>query len=413
MGWFGQLVVLTAALALAVVAIGPGAVYAQEPAGVATVNGRVVNGTAGGPIPTELLVLALATDGDGRLVATSQAFSDESGRFTVGELPLVEGGRYVFSADYAGMMYTTTLGPRDLSSDLRITVYESTEDVSVVRVTKQVQVIADVDKKAREIAAIEFVRLTNESDRTLLPNLANPALMSFLRFSLPPQAHDLNVQSDLPRREIISVGTGFAVTSPVLPGDHSIEFSYFFPYRGNTVSYRQALLQGAEVYQVLVPERLSSIRLAPLERVASVTIQDVVYEVWEGREINPSQGLMLVFIGLPEPGLVDRLEKSLTSAATWHIALPGALGAVLAFLLLFGALKVRNTTQLQLEPGVQTGGESTLGRASLIKEIADLDELFEKGEVPDAEYRERRQCLKANILESQRQTRGEDMGMAP
>lgn len=228
-GCFRRLTVLAAALVLAAVATGPGASFAQEPGGVATVNGRVVNGTAGGPPPAGLLILALATDGDGGLVATSQAFSDESGRFTVTELPLVEGGRYIFSVDYAGMMYTATLGPGDLSGDLRITVYESTEDVSVVRVTKQVQVIAEVDKKEREVAAIEFVLLTNESDRTLVPNLANPAQMSFLRFSLPPQAYDLNVQSDLPSREIISVGTGFAVTSPVIPGDHSIEFSYFFP----------------------------------------------------------------------------------------------------------------------------------------------------------------------------------------
>ena len=57
-------------------------------------------------------------------------------------------------------------------------------------------------------------------------------MMSFLRFSLPPGTHDLDVQSNLPSREIISVGSGFAVTSPVTPGGHSVEFSYIFPYEG-------------------------------------------------------------------------------------------------------------------------------------------------------------------------------------
>ena len=397
-----RLIVLSGALALTAAAIGQGASFAQEPLGVGTVNGQVVNGTSGGRPPAQLLVLVLATDGSGGLVATGQAFSDQSGRFTVTELPLLESGRYIFSVDYAGVMYTATLGHGDLARDLRITVYESTEDVSVVQVTKQVQVIAEVDKKDREVEAIEFVLLTNESDRTLVPNLANPAQMSFLRFSLPPQAYNLKVQSDLPSREIISVGTGFAVTSPVLPGGHSVEFSYFFPYRGNAVSYRQALLQGAEVYQVLVPKRLPTIRLAPLEREASVNIEEVEYQVWEAREINPGQGIILELNGLPEPGLVDRVEKSLTNATTWHVALPGALGAVLAFLLLFGALKAHSMPRPQLEDDLQVSGGNTVDRAGLIKDIADLDGLFELGEIPDAEYRERRQRLKDRILEIQR-----------
>ena len=42
-------------------------VYAQSPDSGVTVNGQVVNGTLGASPPAQVLVLALVTDGDGRV----------------------------------------------------------------------------------------------------------------------------------------------------------------------------------------------------------------------------------------------------------------------------------------------------------------------------------------------------------
>ena len=329
---------LAAALALVVATSAPEPSSAQSSV---TISGAVVNGTDGGTLPPELLVLMLVRGPDGRLVSTSQAFTDETGRFQSSDLPLVAGGTYAFSVEYSGVPYTSALSLEDLSEDVRLTVYETTQDVSVVRVTRQVMVIAEVVEKDREIAAIEFVHLSNDSDRTLLPDLANPARMSFLRFSLPPQAGELEVQSDLPGREIISMGTGFAVISPVVPGDHSVEFSYSFPYSNDVVSYRQAFLQGAEVYQVLVPDRLVQVEVAPLGREATIDIQGTVYQAWEGRDFKPGQGIELKLLHLPEPSVLARLEKSITSGAFWRVAIPSILGAVLVSLLIFSGLRGR------------------------------------------------------------------------
>ncbi len=336
-------------------------VYSQSPDSGVTVNGQVVNGTLGASPPAEVLVLALVTDGDGGLITALDAVSDEEGRFTVDGLPAVDNGRYIFSADYGGALYRTMRGAGDLDGEVRLTVYEPTEDVSLVEVTTHVQVIAEVDKTDRTVAAVEFVRLANRSDRTLVPNLDNPAQMSFLRFSLPPQSFDLNVQSDLEGRDIIPVGTGFAVTSPVPPGDHSVEFSYFFTYEGSAVAYRQGLHQGADVYQALVPEELASVRVSPLELASPMNIQDTRYQVWEAKEIGPGQGLMLEFTGLPQPGLLGRVGRSLTSAETWQVILPSILGAVLALLLILGFLRVRWTTTPMLQgrthpPGLSEDG---------------------------------------------------------
>ena len=398
--------IIAAALLGSSIFAGLPAAYSQSPVDAVTVTGQVVNGTLGGPAPSGVLVLALVADGDGGLIAALDVVSDEEGRFTVEGLPAVDNAQYIFSAEYGGALYRTLRGAGDLDGELRLTVYEPTEDVSVVEVTKHVQVIAEVDKTKRTVAAIEFVRLANRSDRTLVPNLDNPAQMSFLRFSLPPQSYDLNVQSDLQGRDIIPVGTGFAVTSPVPPGEHSVEFSYFFTYEGSAVAYRQGLHQGAGIYQALVPENLAFVRVAPLELATPMSIQDTSYQVWEAKEIGPGQGLMLQFTGLPQPGLLGRVGRSMASAETWQVILPSLLGSVLAVLLLFGLLRVRWTSKSALEGGSPLLATGEFDRTSLVQEIADLDDRFESGGHSEGEYRRKRQRLKARVLESRAQTAG-------
>ena len=377
--------------------LGAGVSSAQE---VVSVKVQVVNGTAGAEPPVALTILLLATGLDGRVAATAQGQTDADGAFEFGDLPLLSGGQFVFSVDYAGVLYTQVLLPEELSEGVQIDVYETTRDVTVVQFRRQVMVIAGVDPSEREISAIEFVLLANESDRTLLPDVSNPAMMSFLRFSLPPGTHDLDVQSNLPSREIISVGSGFAVTSPVIPGGHSVEFSYIFPYDGKALSYRQPLLQGAEVYQVLVPDRLAPVSVGGLNKVAPVQIQDTQYQAWESRGIGPRQGVALELMELPEPSLPDRFQKKVTSASLWHAMLPGALAAFLAVLVLFGAAGCRVGLRTVSAASGESGEDAFPDRELMIREIADLDDRFERGELVDSEYRDRRQALKIRVLEA-------------
>lgn len=403
--------VLAAALAAILAARAPGPASAQE---TVTVSGSVLNGTGGGAVPSGVTVLMLVSGQDGGLVSTGQTVTDGRGRFQFNQAPLLPAGSYSFSADFQRVFYNAVLGPEDLSEDVQLTVYETTQDVSQVRVTRQVLVIADVDEKGREVAAIEFVRLSNAGDRTLLPDLANVQRLSFLRFSLPPLAEELNVQSDLPGGEIISIGTGFALTSPVLPGDHSVEFSYRFPYRGNGVSLRQSLLQGADVYQVLVPERFGQVVVLPLAPMPPVNIQGTTYRAWGGSGFGPGQGIDLELTGLPQPSLGARLESSFTGGAFWMVAIPSVFGALLAFLLLFGGLRPSRGPSRELAPGAGAhdvedpafiGGERAQ-RELMVRAVAELDERFQRGEVPEAEYRLERDGLKSLILEAERSERG-------
>jgi hypothetical protein len=218
--------------------------------------------------------------------------------------------------------------------------------------------------------------------------------------------------------DIVSTGSGFALTAPVTPGDHTVSFSFSFPYRGNSAAYRQSLLQGAEVYQVLVPDHLSQIEIGPLEPMPPIEVGGVTYRVWEGQGFAPGQGFEVRLTGLPQPSLLVLIGKLATRGAFWRLAIPITLGLTLAGLLLYGGVKApRGEAAVETfsVPALTFNGDSQGdsdgdshgdsngypgGRSELVREIAALDESFHQGGVEQAAYWTQREQLKARVLGS-------------
>ena len=394
-GWLWLL--LSAAVFVSVLVSGPGRGQAQSADDIISLQGRVVNGTPGAELPNGLAVLMLVTGADGALSATGQTTIDQDGKFAFPDVELVEGGTYTVSVDYDGVFYGTNVTQVILEQDITLTVYEPTQDATVVSVGRHVMVLAAVDGKDRTVTAFEFAEVTNFSDRTLFPDLTNQAQISFLRFALPPDASDLNVESDLRGGDIIAIPTGFALTSPVPPGDHSVVFSYRFPYEGSGLAYRQSLVQGAGVFQVLVPEGLTGVSVPGLAQVPPVDIQGTRYQAWEGRDFPPGRGLELALTGLPEPGVWTRFGSSVTDGTFWQVAIPSAVGATLAALLLWGLVQRYRPAPAHYA-GWPTAGQESPERTSLVQAVAELDERYQQGQVSEEDYRQQRQRLIARVL---------------
>ena len=401
-----RLAVVFAALALALAAVGPETGNAQE---TVTIRGTVTNGTSGAETPPGLPVFLLASDQAGQLAAAEKTTTGDTGGFRFDGVPMLEGGSYILSVDHEGVFYTVALAPEQLADVARLTVHETTQDPAVLKVSLLALLIAGVDEKNREISAIEFVRLNNSSDRTFSPGPLETGAEGSLGFSLPPPAEDLSVRSDLPGGDILPTATGFAIDSAVVPGEHAVDFSFRFAYRGNRASYRQIFIQGSDLFQVLVPERMASIQVAPLEPAPKADIEGSVYRVWQGKDFQIGQEMVLELTNLPEPGLATRLGKSATSGALWRAAIPGAAGAVLAFLLLLG---ITGASRRAVPPVIafpEGLSREPPHRDSLIREIAALDEGFQQGDLPEAEYRSRRDGLKDQILETPQPKRGKEV----
>lgn len=366
-----------------------------------SVQGVVVNGTAGGAAPADLPMMLHAIDPAAGRVATVETTTDAEGGFEFAAVAAPAGGSFVLVMDYAGMRYNSLLAAADLAEPVEFTVYDTTQDIGVIRVERQTMVLAGIDETAREIAALELLNVVNSSDRTLLPeltNITNPNEISFLRFSLPPGADNLEVQSNLPGGDIITIGNGFALTAPVLPGRHRVNYTYTFPYTGDRAAFQQRLIQGAALYQVLVPERLAGIGVSPLPARPPLDIDGTGYRVWERRDIGPRQGLMLEFANLPEPGLIAGLTQTVADAGLWQRAIPILVGIALLAVLVYGGL--RGAQPAAVEAGGDGAVDADLAgerRRELVQSVALLDERFEQGLVDAAEYQARRGELLAQL----------------
>ncbi|MEC8910307.1 MAG: hypothetical protein VYC44_04875 [Chloroflexota bacterium] len=374
--------------------LGPTPISAQQ---TLDVRGQVVNGTEGAVVPDGLNVLMLITGADGRLSGTGQTSSDAQGRFVFEDVQAREGDSYTVSADYLGVFYGVALDAADLVDDLTLTIFEITADASVVEVKRHVMVIAAVDEGAQSLSAIEFVQIDNPSDRTLVPDLTNVEQISFLRFSLPPSLTELNVNSDLPAGDIVSIGTGFAFASPVAPGPHNIDFSYTFPFDDETLPFRQSLVQGTDIFQVWIPEVIPEVEVTGLSSIDSINVQGTAYRAYEHNDIPRGQGVELEFIGLPMPGVWARFVDSVTGGKFWQVTIPCALGATLAAMLMYGLIWGYRPAFADGSSG-EAEPVNPRERAAVVQAVAALDHRYQKGELSDVYYRAQRMELVSQVL---------------
>ena len=380
---------------------GSAPIAAQAPDTLA-VKGKVSNGTSGGQVPSNLPVTLHAIAQDAGRVATYNTATDEEGGFTFEEIaPLGSDGSYVLVMDYADMRYSELLDSGALAEPAELTVYETTGDIGVIRVDRQAMIIADINETDREVRALEVLGVSNTGDRTLLPeltNITNPADINFLRFSLPTDASELSVQSTLPGGDIIPMGTGFAVTSPVLPGEHEITYTYKFPYEGDSVTFNQRLIQGAEQYQVLAPASLSQVQVLPLEPKPRIDVSGTAYLVWEATGIPPGRGVSLQITQLPQPGIWTRFLNQVKDGDIWLVGIPVMLGVALAAVLVWAWFRAPRTTGAAAESAAD--GLQQSRRQSVVQAIAVLDERYERGQVESEEYRPRREELMTQLRQA-------------
>ena len=330
---------LAAAAALVIFAIVPAMLHAQD-AGQVAVRGSLVNGTPDADVPTGIRVLLHRFGAETGSVDTFETVTNGDGTFRFDNVPApAEGDSVAVAVDYGETRYTEVVPSTDLSEPLRLTVYEFTRDVEVVTTTEQSIIVAGVDAATRRLAAVQLFTLENRSDTTLVPDLSAPPMIgqfSFLRFSLPSNATDLDVSTDLVGGEVIPVGTGFAITAPVQPGRHQVSFTFTLPYEGDEVSWRDNTLQGAERFSLLIPEEFGNIGVGGLPPDETIAVGAVSYRVWRADNLAPGEGVNLTLSGLPEPNLITRWGNPLSEVRFWYGAVPVLVAIALACLLAWG-----------------------------------------------------------------------------
>ena len=364
------------------------------------ISGEVVNGTPGGELHAGRLVVLhiLKQDGnqDFRSVTT-----DANGAFSFAEVPIAEVLGYLLVATHQGVDYTLEILPGEALTGLELEIFETTTSIDAVGIVLDSVMIADWDVPRRTLSVLELVQLENNGSQTFVPDLSEPASMSFLRFALPSDARDLQVQTQLPEGQVLQVDRGFAVTTAVPPGEHGMAFTYTVPYQGDRVDFSRRFSLGAQAFRLLIPVDLGSATGSTLSSGSDVQIGDTDFRVLQAEDVPPSGTVNIQLENLPQPSLLSTATNSLSeSTAIWVVPIALVLG--LAGLLVIGIIIRRRGAPSVAEnsavPGVST-------RDELIQAIVELDNRLQRNEITEQEHKHQRQILKARLLEQEMNTR--------
>ncbi|MEO8607299.1 MAG: c-type cytochrome [Chloroflexota bacterium] len=358
-----------------------------------TISGHLTNGTAASSLPTDLQI-SLVVSNQGNLVKQVQTPLAADGSYTFADAPIITGADYVVAAVYRERLFTSQFVTGDASKtamDMPLTIYELTEDPSVISISG---VVAQVSATGDTLEVREVMRFKNSSDRVFTSsNDLGDSRFASLIVALPPGAQV--VSFDDPQRYVVSdKDFSFVDTAPVYPNeDHLAVVIYILPYDGNASLIEQAVnyaLDG-QVRLLMYPQELN-IKSDQLPRIGPQALGDKTYQSYGSTlQLKPGDVIRYEVSGAAAAG--TDLGSTTQTAATTNNILPILLliiggAAVLAGFILF--VRGRGTP-------VTVNQQQLID--ALVQQIAEMDTAHNAGELNHDLWQRQRAQLKTRLAE--------------
>jgi hypothetical protein len=357
-----------------------------------SILGQVLDGTNGGK-PVVDLEVTLTAYGAGDSKETIAAWTDAEGRFDFGGLSTHKGTVYQVTTDYRGATYrgealSFASGQDELN--VEIVVYEATEsDVALSVETAHIV----VEFASDGLAVTEMLFVSNRSNGTYVGS--GPEVISgkaaTLRFSLPPGAELVNIGESLMRCCIVATDDGFVDTMPVMPGRRAVFYVYTVPYPEKAPELRRTYAYPADRMEVYVSDEATGAEVPGFSPAGTIEGQDSTYERWTVGGLDAGEEVIIRLEGLP-----FQIQAEATRAAAarrkagWLFVTAAAIPLALIF-------PMRRRWRARFEiAATEAGVDGT--KESLLQRVADLDDAFGAGEIPEPEYQVERAVLKQRLL---------------
>jgi mono/diheme cytochrome c family protein len=345
-----------------------------------SISGSIVNGTTGGQVPPLLDVfLRYGSEEAGVEEMTTVA---QDGAYAFTGVPFDAGFAYVIYTVYNGQIYTAEIvtgSSVTQAGSQTITIYETAEDPSVIRITgidlrfEPFPELQD-DTFGQGLLVTQTLTFENASDRTFALEQSGAAFSLLLL--MPPGAIALNAATD---QRFIVVQDQFAViyTQPVPPGTHPVELIYFLPYAAGAVfdqPYNYPV--EAQVTVVTMPRSLT------VKGADWAPGQEAPFVNQYTRQVTLAQGDSLVLELEGDPRATTSSDPSLLTADVLVPIVAAAVIVVCAALLLVSLTRRRHPRQ-------ETD--------RLLRQLAELDALHERGQINHDVYQRQRKALKDRL----------------
>lgn len=402
-------------IALALFALGllawlPNRAYAQTD-GRGKIEGAVVNVTKDAPpgSTANLTVTLMSAAHGATSIVTQTTRTDAEGKFTFTNLDPISTTRYLVATRYADVEYYSgimafTTAPPTLSAS--ISVYESTEDPSVVRILETHLVF---DPQAPWLVVQQIIVLENPTDRVYINRAAVPHPPTLI---VPILAKAIDIQFDDQTVDQTTLrGDGvLTYTLPIGPGKDQILFQYVVPYTPPKYQVRLTLVNDVAklgLYLVDVGATMQSQQLTTAPNPMGDTPGAPKLLALTGEKLAA---------GTTVQATMDKLPAATTSPDKTATAAPAlfggntTIGIVVLALAAGAAVTViaylflrRRHARADEEEGEDEDEEeeeaSDDPRANLLRQIAALDDEFDAGALTESEYKKQRAALKSQLTE--------------
>tara|TARA_B100001750_G_scaffold248599_1_gene282138 strand:+ start:1810 stop:3033 length:1224 start_codon:yes stop_codon:yes gene_type:complete len=360
--------------------------YAQEPIFI-PISGFVENQSSHANESNDLsVVLNVFELGENIDTLTTNTSTD--GSFYFDGVPGGIGFGYIITVEHDGVTYKYESDYPIKTDSVVIQIYNSSntnfQNISIISHTL---VITAADPSIEQIQTIGLVELENVGSLTFIPNMTEASKMEFLRFSLPEDVIDLDVQSSLRGGQILQVGLGFAITTPIPPGKHELAYTFTSPYMDGTFQFQQSLPIGADSFKILIPKSIGLVTADGLTTMKDITLGEKEYNGKEISNLPTGTKVDVLFYNLPEPSLLQKVQNGLKSGSLSKWLAPTVMATILALFFLSVVYQLRRNKK-----GLQTEWQSK-GQEDLLDSVVYLEEQLARNEISYDHYIETRKQL--------------------
>ncbi len=384
--WHKALIASSIAL-LALILLGSPPATAQTDLG--TVLGQVFNATEGGGNVSQLVVTLNAYQGNNQLAPTT-ATTDDQGVFEF--TGLATGAEYVYQlslvyqeAEYDFDWFSFEEG--EIDKIVNLDVYDSTSDDQSIWISLSHVII---EAEPGSLLVTEVYLFVNDGNTTYVGSgEVGTGTKETLQFSLPKQATSLEVGGELMECCITATESGFADSMIFTPGFKEIWFSYMLNYTSESYNLPLTLLYPVETIYLMVQEQVE-VRYDQLTPAGLSSLEGEQFTQYMGQDLERDTTLDIGLSGLMPPG---------NGGPPWSIIIPSvlALGLGVGFV-----VWMRNRSRYAALP---EGDVDSSERETLLREIAQLDDAFESGDISEEDYLKQRRERKTRLVELMRRRR--------
>ena len=371
--------------------------------GQGKIEGQIVNGTKDAkPASAANLTVTLMSAAQGATTLVTQTMtSDANGKFAFADLDTITTTRYLVTARYADVEYYSDImaftSPNSTTLPAEITIYDSTEDPAVVQVS-EMHLVMDV--QAPWLAVQQIVVVQNTSDRIFIGKLSGPHRISL---SVPILAKAINIQFDDQTVDQTTMrGEGvLTYTLPIGPGKDQILFQYDIPFTPPTYEFNLPLPNDVArfgLYVGDVGETVQSQQLSPAPSPMGNVPNAPKLIAVAGDKFAAGTTIKATIDKLP----AAVAQPGQTPSAALPTALPVSpqtIGLVILGAAIVAAIALLVFPLLRRRAANAEEQDEDDARKEILQEIADLDDAFEAGKISEAEYKEKRAALKAELAE--------------